>query len=76
MRILLVPAETIIQYNVLGLRTMQRCIRAMKLHERFSYDYIVVSGGLQGGDKVSLRDPTQKARDGSPQQKSGQGMKL
>ncbi len=39
-------------------------------------NYIVVSGGLQGGDKVSLRDPTQKSRDGSPQQKSGQGMKL
>jgi RND family efflux transporter MFP subunit len=39
-------------------------------------NYIVVSGGLKGGDKVSLRDPTQKARDGSPQQKSGQGMKL
>jgi RND family efflux transporter MFP subunit len=39
-------------------------------------NYIVVSSGLQGGDKVALRDPTLKATDGSSQQKGGQGMKL
>jgi RND family efflux transporter MFP subunit len=39
-------------------------------------NYIVVSSGLQGGDKVALRDPTLKATDGGPQQKSGQGTKL
>jgi RND family efflux transporter MFP subunit len=39
-------------------------------------NYIVVSSGLEGGDKVALRDPTLKTRDGGSQQKSGQGMKL
>jgi RND family efflux transporter MFP subunit len=39
-------------------------------------NYIVVSSGLQGGDKVALRDPTLKATDGGSQQKGGQGMKL
>jgi len=39
-------------------------------------NYIVVSGGLEGGDKVALRDPTQKTKESGSQQKSGQGMKL
>lgn len=39
-------------------------------------NYIVVSSGLQGGDKVALRDPTLKTQDSGSQQKSGQGMKL
>ena len=39
-------------------------------------NYIVVSSGLQGGDKVALRDPTLKTQDSGSQQRSGQGMKL
>ena len=39
-------------------------------------NYIVVINGLQAGDKVALRDPTQKDQQKSGQAKANQGMKL
>jgi HlyD family secretion protein len=39
-------------------------------------NYVVVVNGLQAGDKVALRDPTQKDQQGPTQAKSSQGVKL
>jgi RND family efflux transporter MFP subunit len=39
-------------------------------------NYVIVVNGLQAGDKVSLRDPTQKEQQKTTQGKSSQGMKL